>query len=98
MLRDMERVLSWFTKCRGIVVVTAILLSGFYANGQNVYSGATGNYNAIQWYLNQARTLPFVGVPTALNTLNIGNGHNVTIPNGTTATFAGIVVHDTGAS
>src|ERR1041384_431928 len=51
-----------FTKCRGMVIISAMLLSGFYASGQNVYSGGTGNYNANQWYLDQARTLPFVGV------------------------------------
>lgn len=79
----------------GLILGVFLSLSSF---GQNVYSGASGNYDAIQWYSNQARTIPFVGVPGVLNTLNIGNGHNVTIVNGTTASFAGIVVHDTGAS
>lgn len=68
------------------------------AKAQNVYSGGTGNYNGITWYLNAGRTIPCACTPGALNTINIGNGHNVTIPSNTTVTFAGIVVHDAGAS
>jgi fibronectin-binding autotransporter adhesin len=85
---------------RNLSVSVLLFISSlsFQSLGQNVYSGATGNYDAIQWYLDAGRTIPFVGTPGALQTLNIGNGHNVTILNGTVATFAGIVVHDAGAS
>lgn len=71
---------------------------GFQAKSQDLYSGGTGNYNAITWYTNQARTTAFVGTPGATHTLHIGNGHTVIIPNGTTVTFAGIEVHDAGVS
>jgi fibronectin-binding autotransporter adhesin len=67
-------------------------------NAANVYSGGTGTYNTITWYTNPGRTIVFGAIPGATETINIGNGHIVTIPSGTTVTFAGIIVHDAGAS
>src|SRR6187399_924647 len=97
----MKKVYNRIFGVKGVVILALVVLGSFTANAQNIYSGGNGNYNAIQWYTNAARSIPFVGVPTALNTLNIGNGHAVTIVNGAVnlnLTFAGLVIHDAGAS
>lgn len=65
-------------------------------SAQNLYSGGSGNYNSITWYTNAARTTSCNCTPGASNTINIGNGHSVTIQSGTTRTFAGVVVDDNG--
>jgi fibronectin-binding autotransporter adhesin len=82
---------------KAVCVAAVLLVLPFIASSQDLYSGGTGNYNAITWYQSPTRTGP-TGTPIATSVLHIGNGHNVTIPSNTTVTFAGIEVHDTGAS
>ncbi|MBT1704882.1 hypothetical protein [Chryseosolibacter indicus] len=59
----------------------------------NLYSGGTGNVGAITWYTSPTRT-GATATPGSTTILNIGNGHNVTFPSGTTATYAGLVINE----
>ncbi|MBL7857286.1 MAG: hypothetical protein JNM57_06325 [Cyclobacteriaceae bacterium] len=81
------------------IIFWGLLISASSYAQINLYSRASNNYDALlTWYTNPGRTIPFVGTPGATHILNIGQGHTITVPSGTTVTFAGVVVHDAGAS
>jgi hypothetical protein len=83
------------------LIVLMFGLTGFTSSSAqtNLYSRQSANYNALlTWYTNAGRTTPFIGTPGAGHILNIGQGHTITIQAGQTPTFAGIVIHDAGAS
>src|SRR6266850_7613802 len=85
------------------ILLSAMVLSltalSNQASGQNLYSRQSNNWNAVlTWFTDAARTVPFVGIPGAGHTLNIGNGHVITFQSGSVATLAGIIVNDNATS
>lgn len=90
----------FFSKASCLFLVLFGLAVSFTTQAQtNLYSRATGNYNAANmWYTDAARSVAFGGTVGASHILNIGAGHTVTIPSNLTVTLAGIVVNDNSTS